>query len=192
MPRQIYVFDPPDRFVAGAIGQPGERQFYLQARKGALLATVALEKSQVAVLAERLGSLISEVRRRGLERTAVEPRRDLGLLIADPHRLEGPIRELFRVGTITLSWDGEDGVVVVEARAQQADDDDDDEPLEVADDDEDGPDLIRVKLPARSAETFAERALQVVSSGRPPCPLCGMPLNPEGHICPRRNGTLVH
>ena len=183
MARQIYVFDQPDRFVAGAVGEPGKREFYLQARKGAFLVTVGLEKTQVAVLAERLAALVDEVRRQGLEG-------GVGGQPTETQRLETPIREMFRVGTMTLSWDGDDHVVTIEARAQGADDDD--ETLEVADDDEDGPDVLRVRMNARTAQTFAERALAVVASGRPPCPFCGLPLEPQGHMCPRRNGHLVH
>ncbi len=184
MPRQIYVFDEPDRFLAGAIGEPGQRQFYLQVRKGAILVTVALEKAQVAVLAERIAALVGEIRRQGLEGPA---RRSP--TAAEAGGLSTPVRELFRVGTMTLSWDGDERRLTVEARAQLPDDSDE---LEVPDDDEDGPDLIRVRMDSTAAERFAEAALGVVASGRPPCPLCQMPLNPEGHICPRRNGHLVH
>jgi uncharacterized repeat protein (TIGR03847 family) len=67
----------------------------------------------------------------------------------------------------------------------------DDEPGESADDD-DGPDLFRVRLSADAARAFVDRAIRVVQAGRPPCPLCGAPLDPAGHICPRRNGHYVH
>ncbi|MDQ3870213.1 MAG: DUF3090 family protein [Chloroflexota bacterium] len=182
MARQIYVFDPPDQFVAGAVGQPGDRTFYLQARKREIVISVALEKTQVAALAERLLALAREVRRRGVEGL---PASSGG---AQPRGLEEPIRELFRVGTMTLGWDGDDQVVVVEARAQQPDGDE--EPEEIADDDPQGPDLIRVRMPLGIAEAFAERALEVVAAGRPPCPLCGQPLDPQGHLCPRRDGYV--
>jgi uncharacterized repeat protein (TIGR03847 family) len=66
MPRRRYIFDPPDRFVAGTVGEPGERTFFLQAREGGRVVSVALEKVQVAVLAERLGALLDELDLRGI------------------------------------------------------------------------------------------------------------------------------
>jgi uncharacterized repeat protein (TIGR03847 family) len=99
--------------------------------------------------------------------------------------------EAFRVGTMTLAWDGTSGSVLVEARAVT--DEEDPEAVEAVeddDDDEDGPDLLQVRLDAPAARGFIEHAIEVVAAGRPPCPLCGLPLNPEGHICPRRNGYM--
>jgi uncharacterized repeat protein (TIGR03847 family) len=105
--------------------------------------------------------------------------------------LDEPLVEAFRAGSLTLGWDGGAGVVLVEARAQdengEAIDPDDDD-----DEDEDGPDLLRVRFSAEAARTFVERATRVVAAGRPPCPLCGNPLDPQGHICPRRNGHYVN
>ena len=82
-------------------------------------------------------------------------------------------------------------VVVVEARAQDEDGEAID-PDEDDDEDEDGPDLLRVRITASDARSFVARAARVVASGRPPCPLCGQPLDPQGHICPRRNGHYVN
>jgi uncharacterized repeat protein (TIGR03847 family) len=185
MARRRFIFDAPDRFVADAVGEPGQRAFYLQAAKGRNVITVALEKAQVAVLAERLSALLDEIERRGV---------DLPGGTEDPtgEGLQQPLIEAFRVGTMTLAWDGSSGSVLVEARAvteeDEADeigaDEDDDE------DDDDGPDLLRVRLDAPAARGFIAHAIDVVAAGRPPCPLCGLPLNPEGHICPRRNGYM--
>src|SRR6266508_980786 len=99
MPRRRYIFDPPDRFVAGAIGEPGDRAFFLQAREGRRVVSVALEKVQVAVLAERLGALLEELGRRGvMEVEAPEP--DLEIEIAeaadDTGGLDEPLNEAFR------------------------------------------------------------------------------------------------
>lgn len=181
MPRRRFIFDSPDRFVAEALGQPGHRTFYLQAAQGSRIVTVALEKTQVAVLAERLAELLREVEGRG---GRMPPGTD-----ASPSRgLDEPFVEAFRVGGMTLSWDGSSEVVVVEAREIVAEDaaEVDDE----AADDVDGPDLLRVRLSPPAARGFIARATAVLGAGRPPCPLCGLPLNPEGHICPRRNGYM--
>jgi uncharacterized repeat protein (TIGR03847 family) len=179
MSRRRFIFDAPDRFVAEAIGQPGSRTFYLQAAQGRRVVTVALEKAQVAVLAQRLADLMEEVERRGV---------DLPTGSADvaTRGLDEPVIEAFRVGTMTLTWDGETEALVVEAREVL----DEDAPDEGDDADEDGPDLLRVQLTAPAARGFIARAAEVVAAGRPPCPLCGNPLNPEGHICPRKNGYM--
>jgi uncharacterized repeat protein (TIGR03847 family) len=208
VPRRIYDFGVPDRFVAGTVGQPGNRTFLLQARKGSALVSVVLEKVQVRVLAERLALLIAEIARRGVQvPEALAPSDD------DTSPLGEPLVEAFRVGTMTLGWDPEHEQVVVEARAQEeADDDDededdepdeadeddadgdedDDEPasLEIDDSDPDGPDLVRVRLTPLAARAFVERSLRTVAAGRPPCPFCGQPLDPTGHICPRKNGYV--
>lgn len=185
MPRRVYNFEDPDRFIAGAVGQPGNRTFCLQARESNTLVSVVLEKAQVAALAQRLTELLDEVRRRGVE-VPSEPRDE----DRDTAPLEEPIVEAFRVGTMALIWDGEDSSILVEARALTEEEEGEDESVEYEDDDQAGPDLIRVRLEAGQALAFAERAIEVVEAGRPPCPFCGQPLNPEGHICARRNGYM--
>lgn len=205
MARRTYLFDPPERFIAGTVGQPGNRTFFLQARTGSRVVSVSLEKIQVAAVAERLGHLLFELDQRGLvELGADRPAED-----AAP--LDEPLAEAFRAGTLTLGWDGGRERILIEARAmsdedEEADDEEEDEEEEgvedqamaaaietfLADDDPDGPDLLRVHLTAEAARAFVERAVRVVRSGRPPCPLCGNPLDPQGHICPRRNGQYVN
>lgn len=190
MPRRRYIFDPPERFVAGTVGEPGDRTFFLQAREGGRVISVALEKVQVAVLAERLGDLLAELDRRGVaEATPTVP--DADSVDEDTAPLDEPLIEAFRAGTLTLGWDGGAGRVLVEARAQDEDGEAID-PDEDDDEDEDGPDLLRVRITAAEARSFVARAAQVVASGRQPCPLCGAPLDPRGHICPRRNGHYVN
>ena len=187
MTRKRFVFDPPDRFVAGTVGEPGHRTFFLQARDGRRVVSVVLEKTQVAVLAERLGSLLFELDRRGITKTAD------AAAATDTSPLDEPLQEAFRAGTLTLGWDGGSERVLIEARAMTDEDEEpDDEPAVEADDDEDGPDLFRVRISADAARAFVDRAMRVVGAGRPPCPLCGQPLDPGGHICPRRNGHYVH
>lgn len=199
MPRRIFEFDPPDRFVADAVGRPGQRSFYLQATSGRNVVTVAVEKAQVAVLAERLAAMLGELRRQGLAlpESAIEA--------GDRSPLSEPIREEFRVGTLTMAWDPEAERVVLEARAMPEEGFDLDEVIEavtagpeeagaaedegVEDDDEES-DVVLVRLAPTDALAFVERAVRVLAAGRPPCPLCGAPLNPEGHLCPRRNGYV--
>lgn len=210
MPRRIYDFGVPDRFVTGTVGQPGHRTFFLQARKGSALVSVVIEKVQVQVLAERVALLLAEIGRRGVQvPEALAPSDD------DTAPLGEPLVEAFRVGTLTLGWDPQHGQVVIEAREQQesdeaedadeedeadgqpeeADDEEDEEDeepatLEFDDSDPEGPDLVRVRLTPLAARAFVERALRTVAAGRPPCPFCGLPLDPTGHICPRKNGYV--
>ncbi|MEX2547064.1 MAG: DUF3090 family protein [Chloroflexota bacterium] len=193
MTRRVYSFDSPDHFVCGALGQPGQRTFYLQAAKGDRVVSVALEKAQVAILAERLATLLLALRQGGVAIGEEAP--------AGAPQLAEPVIEQFRVGTLTLGWDGDRERVVIEARELTEEDEDDDEgdedeteeeaeaePVLVASDLTDGPDLVRVQLEPEAALAFASGAVAVVQAGRPPCPNCGAPLDPIGHFCPRRNG----
>ena len=191
MSRRRYLFDPPERFVAGTVGRPGDRTFFLQARDGPRVVSIVLEKVQVAVLADRLGELLSELERRGVA-TAGEVA--AAAAAEDVRPLDEPLNEAFRATTLTLGWDGDAERILIEARAP-GDEDEEAEGeaiVELDDDDEDGPDLLRVRLTADAARTFVERAFRVIRAGRPPCPLCWNPLDATGHICPRKNGHYVH
>jgi uncharacterized repeat protein (TIGR03847 family) len=174
----VYSYDPPERFIAGTVGQPGERTFYLQASAAGRVTSVALEKVQVSLLAERLDELLDEVLRRGGSDPA-EP-----VALADDGPLDVPLLEDFRVGAIALAWDRDEERVVIEAQEET------EAPVEPLTDDvpEDGPGVLRVRITASMARAFSQRAMQIVSAGRPPCPLCGLPLDASGHICPRQNG----
>jgi uncharacterized repeat protein (TIGR03847 family) len=189
--RQVFRFDLPDRFVAGTVGEPGQRTFYLQARDVDRLVSVALEKEQVSVLAERLDALLDEVVRR-TDGTADVPAATPSE-IEDLEPLEQPVVEEFRVGVLRLGWEGDGERVVVEAFAvrqgldEEAEDSHDDGEEE-DDDEDDDRDVLTVRLSGEAARAFVVRARAVVSAGRPACPLCAQPLDPGGHVCPRQNG----
>lgn len=187
MARQVFVYDPPERFVAGTVGEPGQRTFFLQATGAGRTTSVALEKQQVAVLAERLEALLDEVLRRSAGEAQVPAVAPSDAVDSAP--LEAPIEEEFRVGTMALAWDAEDEVVVIEAQAATEGEEqvDDDAPL-IDPEAEDGPPLLRVRLSGAAARAFVSRAEAVVAAGRPPCPFCGGPLDVSGHVCPRANG----
>ncbi|BBY53385.1 DUF3090 domain-containing protein [Mycobacterium koreense] len=180
MPRAIHVFRSPDRFVAGTVGQPGDRTFYLQAVHDTRVISVVLEKQQVAVLAERIDALLVEVNRRF--GTPIPPEPDA---VADLEPLITPIEAEFRVGTMGLGWDSDAHTVVVELLAVS---DTEFDASVVLDDTEEGPDAVRVFLTPESARQFASRSNRVIAAGRPPCPLCDEPLDADGHICARTNG----
>ncbi|TDC89036.1 DUF3090 domain-containing protein [Actinomadura sp. 7K507] len=177
----VISYDPPERFVAGAVGRPGDRAFYLQARSGRRVTSVALEKFQVTLLAERLEELLDEVLRRSGGDAPVPAATPSEL--TDDGPLDQPVEEEFKVGTMALAWDPDDEQVVIEAQeVTEAEED-----AEVGDEDP-AIAVLRVRISAAQARAFAERALKVVAAGRPPCPLCGLPLDAEGHVCPRQNG----
>ena len=179
MSRVIHVFRQPERFVAGTVGEPGDRSFYLQAIEVARTISVLLEKQQVSVLADRISALLQEVARRFGDEVPDEA----GGSDLDP--LAVPLEEEFRVGTMGLGWDADSRSIVVELLAITEEEVDE---SVVLDDAEEGPDALRVFLSPVQARAFADRAEKVVSAGRPPCPLCAEPLSAEGHVCARLNG----
>ena len=186
MPPVIHSYDPPERFVAGTVGQPGQRTFFLQARAGTRVTSVALEKQQVAVLATRIDELLDEVMNTGSGEGTVPAVAPLDLEDSEP--LEQPIVEEFRAGTMTLSWDSSDERIVVEVfpftEESVVSPDQPEEEIEEPEPEE----LFVVRMPAGLARAFSKRAQAVVAAGRQPCPFCGGPLDPEGHLCPRANG----
>ncbi|BAJ32396.1 MULTISPECIES: DUF3090 domain-containing protein [Kitasatospora] len=184
MSRQVHFFDQPERFVAGTVGQPGARAFYLQASSRGRITSVLLEKTQVAALAERIEEVLDEALRRSGGEAPIPAVAPAELLDTAP--LDLPLEQEFRVGTMALAWDARDECLVVEAQAY-VEEAEDGEEVEVFDDDN-GPDLLRVRLSGAMARVFAKRALDLVASGRKPCPFCNLPLDPEGHLCPRANG----
>ncbi|MFY9915849.1 MAG: DUF3090 family protein [Nocardioidaceae bacterium] len=199
----VHNFEQPDRFVAGTVGEPGQRTFFLQAREGPRVTSVALEKQQVSVLAERVDLLLDEALRRSGGDPMIPAVAPVGIGDQDP--LDLPIVEEFRVGTITLSWDNDEGRVVIEmfpvtdeAVVMEAFEspDEEAEPTdleELGDGDEveiqvEASEVLIVKLEPAYARAFVRRAQSVVSAGRPPCQFCGNPMDPDGHLCPRANG----
>jgi uncharacterized repeat protein (TIGR03847 family) len=181
----VYTYDPPDRFVAGTVGQPGERTFYLQASGNGQVTSVVLEKVQVSRLAKRLDELLDDELRTSGTNSAVPATAPASL--TDDGPLDLPLLEEFRVGIIALAWDAESERVVIEAQEES------ETPVEYLADDvpEDGPGVLRVRITAAAARAFSQRALQLVGPGRPPCPLCGLPLDASGHVCPRQNGHRI-
>lgn len=175
MPRRVFDFDTPDRFIAGAIGEPGARAFYLQARQGGALVSIGLEKTQVAALAGRMSELLDTVEGLSGELAAAA--------IRDDQPLEEPTVELFRVGAMALAWDATAEQIVIEAQPLGEDAD----AVEAADQPPAAPDLFRVRVQPARARDFIRRAAALIASGRPACPFCGQPLEPTGHFCPKTN-----
>jgi uncharacterized repeat protein (TIGR03847 family) len=190
MPPVVHRFDPPERFVAGTVGEPGQRTFFLQARAGMRVTSVALEKQQVQILGERIDELLDELMATEDVTSVIPAITPVDQVDTGP--LEQPIVEEFRAGTITLSWDAEDERVVVEVFPVveivvpiEADEDD---LVDLPIDEPEPEELFVVRLTPAQARVFASRAASVVSAGRPACQFCGGPVDPGGHLCPRANG----
>jgi len=191
----VHRYDAPDRFVAGTVGTPGERTFFLQAREGNRITSVACEKQQVSVLAEHLDRVLDEIVRRG---AAGSPTSVGTGKAKDVDPLDAPIAEEFRVGTMTIAWDPSIDRIVIELFSnvdREADEPEVADPVEqpsgtTADLDEEieADEVFVVKITASYAREFVTRAQALVAAGRPPCPFCLQPIEPTGHICPRANG----
>ncbi|HEY9470430.1 MAG TPA: DUF3090 domain-containing protein [Propionibacteriaceae bacterium] len=186
----VHRYDAPDRFVAGTVGQPGERTFFLQAREGNRLTSVVCEKQQLSVLAEHLDRVLDEVQRRSAGQVDVPPASSTA---RDTEPLDAPINEEFRVGTMTIAWDPSIDRIVIELFSNV--DVDDEEPTGATSgsateepDEIDADEVFVVKITASYARDFVARAQALVAAGRPSCPFCLQPLDPQGHICPRANG----
>ena len=185
----VHGFDAPDRFVAGTVGEPGSRTFFLQAREGARVVSVALEKQQVEALAERVDELLDEVMKDAGTRSVVPAVAPLAM--EDDEPLDLPIEEEFRAGTMTLSWDPQAERVVIEVfpvGEELVGIADTEEDLSAEPSEEVPSEVFVVRLEAAQARAFVQRASRVVDAGRPSCPFCGQPVDPDGHLCVRANG----
>jgi len=164
-----HSFTNPDRCVAGTIGAPGERAFFIQARSENRVISVAVEKAQVQAVANRLELMIAEARK-------ANPLVVIETLPADDAPLDTPVDEEFQVGAISLAWNDETQLIALEL-------------YELEDDEEDAEgSVLEINFSLGMAAAFAQRSKAVVNAGRLPCPFCGIPIDPRGHLCPRANG----
>jgi uncharacterized repeat protein (TIGR03847 family) len=163
----VSTFDlrEPDRFTAGAVGEPGARVFFLQAVEGTQVVSLRLEKQQVGALGQYLQGVLNDlpvvpVTERPSDMDLVEP------VVAE-----------WVVGTLGVAYDTEADRIVLQAD-ELVDEDEEDEEAGLA----------RFHLTRAQVVAFCEHADSLVAAGRPPCPICGQPMDPDGHVCPRSNG----
>ncbi len=190
MSRRIFSFPSPERFIIGTIGQPGEREFYLQVSAGALVLSLALEKNQASALVERFELMIKEIVKEGkkfgnppeIHIPDQSPRDNLSL--------STPVEAEFAIGVMSISWDKESERIFFDAQAISRIGDQEEEIFQemIADDSDNAPDILRVTLSLDHAQGFILRSRSVINAGRVPCIFCGLPINPTGHLCPRANG----
>ena len=163
-----FIFDAVERFIAGTVGEPGERAFFIQARNGARLITVALEKTQVGALAERLEFVVNDLKKSGFSPVGNRAVRDDG-------PLEQPIESEFDVGAISIAWDGDSKVMGIEF-------------FEISTEGSGTNLSLKVSIDLGMCDAFVQRSRALLGAGRIPCPFCGIPIDPHGHLCPRANG----
>jgi uncharacterized repeat protein (TIGR03847 family) len=179
MPTRVHEFAWPDRVVVGTIGLPGARTFYLQVRAGKQIVSIALEKQQSALLAEKIDEILDQLIT--VEGNPFSVPTSTPIELVDNDQLEA-VQEQFRTGAISLGWDPTTAQVVIEAYpVTDVDADDNDESLN--DDGADEPEMLLVRMPVGTARAFAKRTREIVGAGRPACPLCGYPVDADGHTC---------
>jgi uncharacterized repeat protein (TIGR03847 family) len=164
-----HVFTNPESCVAVTVGAPGERAFFVQAREKNRIVSVALEKAQVQAIANRLELIVAEVRKSSpLISVTTEPQ--------DDAPLDTPVDEEFQVGAISLAWNEAEQLLSFEL-------------YELEDDEQEAEgQVLEINFSLGMALAFAQRSKAVVNAGRLPCPFCGIPIDPRGHLCPRANG----
>ncbi|WP_458781881.1 DUF3090 domain-containing protein [Arthrobacter sp. D3-16] len=178
MPTRVHEFDWPDRVVVGTIGVPGSRTFYLQVQAGTQIVSIAMEKQQSALLAEKIDEILDQLL--NLEGNPHSVPTSTPIELVDNDQLE-TVQEQFRTGAMSLGWDPTTAQVVIEAYPlADVDAEDDGSPEE---DGAEVPEMLLVRMPVGTARAFAKRTREVVGAGRPACPLCGYPVDPDGHVC---------
>lgn len=178
MPTLVHEFAWPDRVVIGTIGVPGARTFYLQVRTGKQIVSIALEKQQSAELAEKIDDILDQLGT--IEGNPFSIPAGTPVELVDNDQLE-TVEEQFRTGAMSLGWDPATAQLVIEAYPIIEIDADAGEIPDV--DDAEVPEMLLVKMPVGTARAFAKRTREIVGAGRPACPLCGYPVDPEGHVC---------
>ena len=167
-------FDPVDAIGAGAFGRPGARTFVIQARKGEAMLSVLVEKEQVALLAAEAEQFLDRIAEEHPEEpAALETVTAAGVEEDEP---------LFRARLIGIGFDPERSLVLLELREQAAED----EEAPPAIEDSEGH-IARLYATRAQIRAMLANGIVAVSAGRPKCPLCDFPMDPDGHICPRMN-----
>ena len=181
MPTIVHEFPWPDRVVVGTVGLPGSRTFYLQVRAGKQIVSIALEKQQSALLADKIDEILDQLITFEGNPFSIPTATPVELVDNDP--LEQPVDEQFRTGAMSLGWDPSTVQVVIEAYPIDIDSDTDADDESINDDSVEVAEMLLVRLPVGTARAFAMRTREVVGAGRPMCSLCGYPIDADGHTC---------
>lgn len=163
----VHDLNPVSRITVGTIGEPGQRTFFLQGRQGVTLVSLVTEKEQMTSLAQGISDLLTRLGERSEATTEVSARELV---------LEQPVEPLFRVGQLGLGYDQENDLLVIVAYAVP-----EQEEQEIVD-------VVRFWATRDQMRALAHHVAEIAAAGRPVCVLCGRPIDPAGHFCPRRNG----
>ncbi len=174
-----YDLNPVQHIIADAVGEPGKRTFFLQGRSGSQLISLVLEKQEVANLAISVLQLLEELEEKYPDLPPVTGKKKT--LFA-----ESPVEPVFRVGQLMVGYDEEDDKIWVIAKALILT-----ESGSIVDPESDEVPAVRFVATREQMRALSEHALEVIAKGRPTCPLCGRPIDREGHFCPRSDGQAV-
>jgi uncharacterized repeat protein (TIGR03847 family) len=174
MPKTEIDVDPCDHITSDAIGQPGQRVFYIQAFQADKTYTVIIEKSQLQSLAVGIEQFLAEVARQNpnLEEASAD-------YVEEQMRISPPVDPSFRVGEVGLGYDQTRDRVVLFVREVQAEEAEAQSGM-----------VFRFWCTRAQLRKLARWGVEIVSRGRPICPQCGQPMEPEGHFCPKKNGHM--
>jgi uncharacterized repeat protein (TIGR03847 family) len=164
---------PVDRITADAVGEPGFRTFFLQARSGKELVTVAVEKQQVELLSSSVLDLLANL---GLETGQGPAEEELGL--------EEPVEPRWRAGRLSIGYEENRDLFMLEIEEFQPELEEDDPQRLLRDE----PEVLRMWATREQMFALSRHGAAVVERGRPTCQFCGNPMDPEGHACPAMNG----
>lgn len=167
----MYELNPASRITVGTIGEPGQRAFFLQGSEGANTISLIIEKEQAGALANALGEFLDTLE----EERELPPPRPESIDPVDLN-LRQPVEAVFRVGQIGLGYDETNDMVLIAAQEL------------VFEDEARSPRVVRMWGTRSQMAALSEHAIKVVNAGRPLCALCGEPIDPDGHFCPRENG----
>lgn len=170
MSRKLTDLNPVSRITVGAVGPPGQRVFLLQASQGTTTITLKLEKEQARVLATSTLELLEE-----LSQKYPRPYSRLDEPLSSDLMIQEPMEPEFAVGQIGLGYDQEQDAIVLVAQEIQLEE-------------REEPSTARFWATRAQMKALSEHTMQVVDQGRPICPLCDQPIDPDGHFCPKSNG----
>ena len=172
---ESFELEGPDHFTAGALGEPGARTFFLQTAEGGRVLSFKCEKEQVGALGEYLAQVLAD-----LPEVTEGPPVDLAL--------REPVMSEWVAGTIGVAYDEPSDRIVLMIEEASFSDAPGGEPGDELGAVEEEPATLRLRLTRAQVAAYVQRARQLIEGGRPSCPLCGYPMDPDGHACPRTNG----
>lgn len=187
----VYDLRRVSHITAAAVGQPGQRTFYLQAQKGSDLVSLITEKELVRALCLRIDDILEELDKRGVARPDASEEPTPAELLLRP-----PLNPFFRIAQMSLAYDPTSDLLVIEVEELQLAADEDDEEIDPilqqnaeAEEDKNDPRRVRISATRAQMQALSRNAMDIITTGgRPICPQCLQPMEDEGHLCVKKNG----